>query len=82
MMGELVFFAQNCDILQSKIDQRGGDNMKMSFKYFHKNECYKQLIIKCYNLMKKWGHLSSFHVYLLIYGSSIVQKCPIFVILC
>ena len=55
MLSELLAFAQNWGILQTRMDQRE-DCIKINFDYFQiKNECYKQLEQKKY--MKKLGSL-------------------------
>ena len=56
-LSELVAFAQNWGILQTRMDQRG-NHMKMNFDYFQMQKW----------MVQKWGHLSSFHVSFLNYG--------------
>ena len=57
---------KNSDILKIRIDCRAHD-MKMKLTSFiHKNQFHKQREVK--KLMKKGGHLFSFHVFLHSYG--------------
>ena len=65
--------AQNWGIFQIRMDQRG-DRMKMNFDYFQIQKWMLQTVWKEKVDDKKWGHLSSFHVFFLSYGPSIVRK--------
>ena len=64
-LSELVVFAQNWGILQTRMDQRG-DHMKMNFGYFQKQKWMLQTEWK--KKMKKWDHLPSFHDSFMSYG--------------